>query len=142
MNKAQFIKLITLSFSNKLLLIEGSFYTIWALFMIHVFSFKKYLNWIKNPKTNLPSEAKIKAVNQTIYRIRKYAFWTTTCYTQAIAARLIFKRMKIKSKIYLGMSKNSDGELSAHAWTKVGDKIITGGNVNLDNYKVLYIFED
>jgi len=110
--------------------------------MIHIFSFKHYLNWIKNPTTHSPSEANIQSVFLTIRKIRKHAFWPTTCYTQAIAARLILRRMHIKSKIYLGITKNEKGELLAHAWTKVDDKIITGENVNLEKYKVLYVFED
>jgi len=142
LNKSLLLKLVTLSFSNKLLLMEASFYTIWALFIIHLFSFKRYMNWIKNPKKNNPSEKNINLVYHTIKKINKYAFWLTTCYTQAIAARLILKRMNIKSKIHLGMIKDSDGKLTAHAWTEVENKIITGGNGNLDKYKVIYIFEE
>lgn len=109
--------------------------------MIRIFSFKRYLHWLKNPSHDIPSDKTIKQVYHTIKRIDKFAFWPTNCYTQAIAARLIFKRRNIKSKIYLGMTKDSEGKLLAHAWTKIGDKIITGGG-NLEKYKVLYIFDD
>jgi len=109
--------------------------------MIRIFSFKRYLNWLQNHKEDIPSETIVKEVFYTIRKIDKYAFWTTTCYTQAIAARLIFKRKKIKSEIYLGMTKDENGNLLAHAWTKVGNKVVTGGG-NLEKYKVLYIFND
>ncbi len=138
---SKLIRLIKSPLHNKLLLIEASIYTLWAFIMIRVFSFKKYLNWLKNPKNDQPSEEIIRDVFYTIRKIDKYAFWTTTCYTQAIAARLIFKRKRIKSQIFLGMTKDDNGNLLAHAWTKVGNKIVTGGG-NLDKYKVLYIFED
>ena len=127
-------------FKSKLLLIEASIYTIWAYIMIRVFSFKRYLNWLDNPKKNVDSETIVREVFYAIKKIDNYAFWTTTCYTQAISARLILKRKSIKSKIFLGITKDEKGNMLAHAWTKVGDKTITGGG-NLDKYKVLYIFE-
>jgi len=123
-----------------MLLMEASVYTIWAFVMIRTFSFKRYLNWLDNPKNNIESEKITRQVFYTIRKIDKYAIWTTTCYTQAIAARLILKRYNIKSKIYLGITKDEKGKLLAHAWTKVGDKIITGAG-NLDKYKILYVFE-
>ena len=98
------------------------------------------MHWLDNPKKDKGSHEIIKQVFLTIKAIDKYAFWPTTCYTQAIAARLIFKRKNIKSKIFLGMTKDEDGQLLAHAWTKVGDLVVTGGG-NLDKYKVLYTFD-
>ncbi len=142
MNKSIIQKLFKLPLNDQLLLIEISMYTIWAYLMIHVFSFKRYLNWLKNPKEGRANEKQIRNIALTIKRINKFAFWKTTCYTQAIAARLILKRKRITSKIFLGICKQDNGELLAHAWTKVNDKIITGGNVNIDKYKVLYTFEE
>ena len=140
MNKSSFIKFFSPSHKNRLLLIEASLYTIWALIIIHIFSFKRYLNWISNSKEDRLAEQEVKDVFYAIRKIDKHAFWKTTCYTQAISARLLLKRKGIKSKIYLGMTKDNDNKLLAHAWTKVGEKVITGGG-NLDKYKVLYIFE-
>ncbi len=141
MSKNKTIRFLKSPLQNKLMLFEASIYTIWAYFMIRVFSFKKYLHWLKNPQKDIYSEATVKQVFYTIKKIDKNAFWTTTCYTQAIAARLIFKRKNIRSQIFLGMTKDIDGKLLAHAWTKVGDTIITGGG-NLEKYKVLYIFDE
>lgn len=141
LNNSLFIKFFNKPLHINLLLIEASIYTLWAYLMIRIFSFKTYLKWLKNPKKNIYNEQDIKEVFFTIKKIDKYAFWTTTCYTQAIAARLIFKRKNIKSQIFLGMTKDKDGQLLAHAWTKVEDLVITGGG-NLNKYKVLYIFDD
>lgn len=140
MTSSKAIRFFKSPFSHKLLLIEASVYTIWAFIIIHTVSFKKYLNWLDNPKENNISEKTLSELARVIRQIDKYAFWKTTCYTQAIAARLILKRKKIKSQIFLGMTKDTDGKLLAHAWTKVGDQTITGGN-NTDKYKVLYTFD-
>ena len=140
MNKSILIRFFKSSFQSNLLLIEASVYTILAYIIIRVFSFKRYLNWLDNPKNNIKSDKFTKEVFFTIRKIDKYAFWTTTCYTQAISARLLLKRKSVRSKIYLGMTKDAEGNLLAHAWTKVGDQIITGGG-NLDKYSILYTFE-
>ena len=140
MSKSLAIRFLKSSFKSKLLLFEASDYTIWAYAMMRRFSFKRYLNWLDNPKNSIDSDEITRQVFYTIRKVDKYAFWTTTCYTQAIAARLILKRNNIQSKIYLGMTKDENGNLLAHAWTKVGDKIITGAG-NLEKYKILYVFE-
>lgn len=138
------LKFFHLSFQNQLLLFEASFYTIWAYFLIRIFSFKRYASWLKHSENSNryapETDVEITKIALAIRRIEKYAFWPTTCYTKAISARLICKRKKIKSKLFLGVTKNDNKVLLAHAWTEVNGKIITG-NTNLENYKALYIFE-
>lgn len=136
------IRIFNSPFIDKIYFVEAAFYTIWAYFMIHVFSFKKYLQWIKNKPNSLPdNEVIVLRVERTIKRVIRYSFWPTTCYTQAIAARLLLRRRNIKSDIFLGLIKNEEKELSAHAWTKVNGRIITGNLPRLSEYKKLYTFE-
>jgi len=136
------IRIWNSSFIDKIYFLEIAIYTIWAYFMIHIFSFKKYLHWIKNKThTQTIDKETVEKVRRTIKRVIRYAFWPTTCYTQAIAARLLLRRKNIKSDIFLGLIKNEKGELTAHAWTKVNGEIITGDLPNLDKYKQLYTFE-
>ena len=136
------IRLFNSSFIDKIYFIEAAFYTLWAYLMIHVFSFKKYLHWIKNkPNSVTDNEKIVPRVQLTIKRVIRYSFWPTTCYTQAIAARLLLRRRNIKSDIFLGLIKNEQKELTAHAWTKVNGKIITGDLPRLNEYKKLYTFE-
>lgn len=109
--------------------------------MIRLFSFKRYIPWIKNPKNHKQKDIQVARVEQCIKRLKKYSFWPTTCYTEAITARIILKRKGIYSQIYFGVRKDENKKLLAHAWTKVNERIITGqGEIEL--FKVIYIFED
>jgi hypothetical protein len=109
--------------------------------MIRIFSFKQYIRWIKNPKTNTYKPSETNRVKHSLRRVKAYAFWPTTCYTEAIAARIILKRKGIQSQIYFGVRKDDNKKMLAHAWTKVKDDIITG-NGKLDLFKVIYIFDE
>jgi len=135
------IKLFNNKFADYILFLEAATYTMWAFLMIRIFSFKRYIHWIKNPSKNKDNNQESLRVLYTINRVKKYSFWPTTCYTEAIAARIILKRKGIRSQIYFGVRKDEHKKLHAHAWTKVNEKIITGQG-NLDLFKVIYIFDD
>lgn len=55
--------------------------------------------------------------------------WRSNCLVQALAARRWLKRVGIVSDLCLGVRKNGQG-FQAHAWLKVGDRIVTGGDIS------------
>ncbi len=69
----------------------------------------------------------------------RYTPWQSRCLVQAIAAKLMLRRRRIKSELYLGVAKRSDGELTAHAWLRASNQEITGGYMQ-DEYTVLAMF--
>lgn len=76
----------------------------------------------------------------SVKRACRYAPWRTMCFEQAIAAKLMLNRRKIKSELYFGVYKNEiTGIVQAHAWLKCGNMIITGGH-NLDKFKIISAF--
>jgi len=48
------------------------------------------------------------------------------CLPQAIAAKWMLRRRGLASTLYLGLRKGEGLKLGAHAWLRVGDKILTG----------------
>lgn len=54
--------------------------------------------------------------------------WRSDCLVQALAAQHWLAAKGIGSTIHLGV-KPSGAPLDAHAWLKVGDRIILGGDV-------------
>ncbi len=65
--------------------------------------------------------------------------WKPKCLAQAIAGKIMLKRRYIPSALYLGVRKEADRSLAAHAWLRSGDIILTG-NYQLDTYTVLSAF--
>jgi hypothetical protein len=55
--------------------------------------------------------------------------WRSDCVVQALAARRWLARRKIASSICIGVRKDEQG-FQAHAWLRVGDRIVTGGDIS------------
>lgn len=62
-----------------------------------------------------------------IPRIGARVPWRADCLVQALAARRWLARHGINSALSIGVCK--DAEFAAHAWLKVGEQIITGGDI-------------
>jgi hypothetical protein len=48
------------------------------------------------------------------------------CLPQAMAAKWMLRRRRLQSTLYLGLRPGEKAGLAAHAWLRVGDKILTG----------------
>ena len=55
--------------------------------------------------------------------------WRSDCVVQALAARRWLARGGIGSHLCIGVRNDGPG-FDAHAWLKVGDRIVTGGDVS------------
>jgi hypothetical protein len=64
--------------------------------------------------------------------------WRTECLEQAIAGKAMLRRRGIASTLYLGMGEKP---LGAHAWLRVGDLHVTGGQ-DVGRYAVVASFAD
>lgn len=54
--------------------------------------------------------------------------WESVCLPQAVAAQWMLKRRHISGTLYLGVAKDeiNPEELTAHAWLRCGNLILTG----------------
>lgn len=64
-------------------------------------------------------------VEVAINRASRFTLHKSKCYDQALTAKRMLKRKGVLSTLYFGLSKAEDG-LNAHAWVRVGTRIITG----------------
>ena len=55
--------------------------------------------------------------------------WRSDCLVQALAARRWLLRANVVSHVCLGVRKDNQA-LKAHAWLKVGERIVTGGDIS------------
>ena len=77
---------------------------------------------------------------KAINRAARVSFWHTMCYEQALTAKLMLRRRKVPSTIYIGMHRKEENqELEGHAWLRVQDFIVTG-NTDLSKYVVVGVF--
>ena len=56
--------------------------------------------------------------------------WRSDCLVQALAAHRWLQRASVSSDVCLGVRKDEQG-FKAHAWLKVGKRIVTGGDTSI-----------
>ncbi len=63
-----------------------------------------------------------------------------TCLTQALAAQVLLTRRGYYSLLHIGVVKDENGELLAHAWVECQNEIVVGG-YELERYTPLTSLE-
>ena len=53
--------------------------------------------------------------------------WSSNCFAQAIAGKLMLRRRRVPSTIYLGIRRKGCQNLEAHAWLNAGETTVCGG---------------
>ncbi len=142
-------KFTRLSGKEKLLFIEG--YITLAFFrsallllpferLTRPLTQKKSKNWITLlPFTTLQTGLDI---SRAICRAANNTPWESACLVQALSAYRMLQRRSIPGVFYLGVMKDetSEEKMKAHAWTEVGEKIVTGG-AGHEQYSVIAVYK-
>ena len=112
-----------------LLFVESWFLLSLSRLMILFFHFKFIASKIGDPQTETSSEIDVDSIVADIQiavaRGVKYSFFNSKCYDQALATTFMLKRRGISSTIYFGLNKDGS-QLSAHAWVRCGQLIVSG----------------
>lgn len=146
------IRFFRLPPDERLLMTEALIIQLWLGILIKLIPFRWIPKIFSNPKnTNLGTEnhespdANNNKKEQRITFLLKEAIrrssgltpWQNKCLVSSLTARCMLRRRKIESRIFLGVTKNSEDKLIAHAWldTNYGEIVASGGN-----YHRLYQF--
>ncbi len=80
-------------------------------------------------------------VGSAIRSAANYTPWESVCLPQAVAAMWMIKRRNIPGTLYMGVRKEGSGtgRLTAHAWVRCGNAVITGAKGHL-HYTVVSAF--
>ena len=131
----------------KYLFLEALFLIALARIAIKFYSFQRLLEILGTHSTETPKELltieekrHYYEYTKAINRAAKVSFWHTMCYEQAVTAKLMLRRRKIPSTIYIGMHRKEENQkLEGHAWLRVQDFIVTG-KTDFTKYVVVGIF--
>ncbi|MGL5087632.1 MAG: lasso peptide biosynthesis B2 protein [Clostridium sp.] len=69
-----------------------------------------------------------KRISWIVVQAAKYTPWESKCLVQALTAQRMLKRLGICTTLYLGVNKDSQNNILAHAWLRCGEYIVTGGS--------------
>jgi hypothetical protein len=134
--------------ADKLLLIEATTLLCWARLLIRVVPFR----WIAPHLGRLMAESPVD-VGEAERRLALGVAWAVqaiarnappgfVCLPQAIAAKWMLRRRRLPSTLYLGLQRQEKSKLTAHAWLRVGDKILTGRAESTDHMVIATFAEE
>jgi hypothetical protein len=128
---ATILKFFRLSGEEKKYFLEATIYCIAIKMMLLLFPLKKYAGLLgkQNIYTDKePTEEEqnnIFKISRAIIRSRKIIPWKSLCLTEAITAKILLRKRKVQSTLYLGVEKDN-GTMHAHAWLRCGSLWVTG----------------
>lgn len=67
--------------------------------------------------------------------------WKDSCLIRALTAKKLLNRMGQKCTLYMGVCKNGNDPMKAHAWLRCGKLIVTGGESKA-GFTVTAVFGD
>lgn len=69
----------------------------------------------------------IREVQYAVSGISRHTPWQSRCLVQALAAKRLLKLYHLPCTLYMGVKKDEQGKMLAHAWLRCGDCLVTGG---------------
>lgn len=146
-SSGQLRKLFRLSWSDRLLLIEALLWLVLARLAILALPFR----WIaphlgqhmaESAPTEAPEQAdRLRRIAGAITAASRRTPWQSACLAQAMAGKMMLRRRGLHSTLYLGVVGDEDRGLSAHAWLRSGDVILTGAR-GMERYTVVSTFAE
>jgi Transglutaminase-like superfamily len=129
-----------LGLRRKLLLILTLMLSFYSWIMMRFF--KQYAHFgeqksIVNRESN--QSLIIADIRWAIFIVNKNVPWQSVCRHQAYQAMLLCKFYNIPCQIFVGFKKNESNKIDGHAWTMVGNEMITGF-CNPDEYVVQAVY--
>jgi hypothetical protein len=62
-----------------------------------------------------------------VLTVAKHIPWAATCLVQAFAGQALLRREGYSSELRIGVARQADAELKAHAWVESDGMIVLGG---------------
>ena len=124
-------KAINLTFNEWRYLLEASYELFMAWIKVKFLPFRYYVKELeqkKHDETKLPDIKIVTHIKYAINRFSKVSPFESRCLVKALAARRMLNRRNYQSTMYLGLARNSDRSLKAHAWLICQNEFVTGSS--------------
>jgi hypothetical protein len=125
-------KFLNLTWRERLLLIESSVLLGAVQLIITLLPFRWLAHYLGEQinesaaRQSARQQDTVQKVGWGIAVINRCSPWKSKCLAQAVAAKIMLRRRKIASTLYLGVNKDACDNIIAHAWLKSGDSVVTG----------------
>ncbi|AEB08804.1 lasso peptide biosynthesis B2 protein [Desulfobacca acetoxidans] len=125
-------KFLALSASERGSLLEAAFWLGIARLAILILPFRRIAPVLGRHMATSPEEsgmapvALLDRISWAVATASRHLPWDCRCLAQAIAGKAMLKRRGVSSTLYLGLAKEGEAQLQAHAWLRCGERILTG----------------
>lgn len=108
---------------------------LWRLFLVRIqllFPFAKtapQLGVQSGETTALSKDVdvdRIQHITKAIRVMSRYTPWKSTCMVRAVAGLKMLEKRGIESTLYMGVAKDKQGRMIAHAWLRSGAYYVSG----------------
>jgi hypothetical protein len=139
-------KFLTLLPPDRHCLVEAAFWLGLARLAILILPFRRIApllgrNPAQSPAATAAPRELLARISWAVNTASRHLPWECLCLVQALAAKAMLKRRKVASTLYLGLAKDPDTQLKAHAWLRCGDRILTGEQ-GVNNFTIIAAFAE
>lgn len=131
--------------NEKLIYFEAALRLTYSRLSTRIISFRTIARGLGMPMVESPFEEEpdahdiVNVLPRSIDTLSRFLPFECKCLVQAIAAKKMLDRRHVKCTFYLGVKKGDGDLFAAHAWVRVGEKIVTG-DTQVDEYTVVSMF--
>ena len=140
----RFKKFGELSWNEQLLFSEAYFLQLTTGLLLKIIPFRWIPRLFANPSTSSSQVSRLRSQISSLEQIKtaiqhtsKISPWRNKCLIQSLSARRMLNRRKIQSLLSLGVTRDENGRMIAHAWLKAGDFEVVEKS---GDYRELYLF--
>lgn len=80
-------------------------------------------------------------IGRVIETVSRHTPWESKCLIQAITGKILLRHYCLSNTLYLGVVKDKNKKMVAHAWLHSGDVVVTGG-FSTQKYTIVSQFAD
>jgi hypothetical protein len=132
---------------ERALMLEALYWLMIYTFLIYIIPFRWWQDRIGRKMQPWQEEyvskgqmQKIGLIRRSVFRAKKALLGFPKCFALSLTLKKMLQKRGIDSTLYLGVKKNGNESLIAHAWLKSGDITVYGGRKANLHYKELVIY--
>ena len=139
-------KFIALPGRGKALFIEALTLHLCVGLAMKIMPFRWIPRFFRNPRARATDAGRdtdsgtlfmLERIRQAVRQASSLSPWRNRCLVSSLAARCMLRRRRIPSQLSLGVAKNTDGKVVAHAWIQAGDIEVVSKD---GDYAELFLF--
>jgi transglutaminase-like putative cysteine protease len=107
--------------------------------------FRRIAAWLGTPGAESPAavtpeiDRTAEGIGWAVSALGRRVPWDGRCLAQALAATAMLRRRGVEGTVSLGVRDGESAEFEAHAWLRVGSRVVTGG-AGHEQFKALTTF--